>query len=375
MKALADRFVLRPFKFSSAASRVGSPADLTFNGPQTKLGAALDGVRQELAGLPLAGVVLVSDGADTTDQSLSDALLALKAAAVPVFTVGVGRDRLARDVQIDRVSTPRKALKGTSLVVDAVVTQTGYAGETVSLEVEDEGRIVGSQAVTLPADGEPAAVRVRFIASDAGTRLFRFRIAPRPGELVTQNNVRDALIDVSDRAERILYYEGEPRPEMKFLNRAVAEDKNLQVITLQRTADNKYLRFNVDNAEQLAVGLPEDARRAVRLPGADPRQHRGRRVHRRSAPHDRRVRRTARRRAADAGRSARVCRRQLRRDAGRRRPAGDLRSRRARRSMRCRSPGCACTPRAPAKPTASRRSPRPRPPRPSGGRTCRSSRA
>jgi uncharacterized membrane protein len=257
VKALSDRYVLRTFKFSSVASRLASAGDLSFGGAQTRLGAALDGVRQELAGLPLAGVVLVTDGADTTDASLTDALLGLKAAAVPVFTVGVGRDRLARDVQIDRVSTPRRALKGTSLVIDAVITQTGYAGETVSLEVEDEGRIVGSQPVKLPADGEPAAVRVRFIASDPGTRLFRFKIAPRPGELVTQNNARDALIDVSDRQQRILYYEGEPRPEMKFLNRAVAEDTNLHVITLQRTADNKYLRMNVDNPEQLLSGFPK----------------------------------------------------------------------------------------------------------------------
>jgi hypothetical protein len=50
-------------------------------------------------------MVLVSDGADTTDAALTESLLALKAASVPVFTVGVGRDRLARDVQIDRVST------------------------------------------------------------------------------------------------------------------------------------------------------------------------------------------------------------------------------------------------------------------------------
>jgi uncharacterized membrane protein len=257
MKALSDKFVLRTFRFSSVASRLASPADLSFTGAQTRLGAALDGARQELSGLPLAGMVVVSDGADTTDVPLSDALLALKAAAVPVFTVGVGRDRLARDVQVDRVSTPRTALKGTSLVTDAVITQTGYAGDTVSLEVEDEGRIVGSQAVKLPADGEPAAVRVRFIASDAGTRLFRFRIAPRPGELVTQNNVREALINVSDRQQRILYFEGEPRAEMAFLNRAVAEDKNLHVITLQRTADNKYIRFKVDDPEQLAAGFPK----------------------------------------------------------------------------------------------------------------------
>ena len=257
VKALSERFVLRPFHFSSAATRLGSTDDLSFTGAQTRIGAALNGARQELAGLPLAGMVLVSDGADTTDASLTEALLGLKAASVPVFTVGVGRDRLARDVQIDRVSTPRTALQGTSLVIDAVVTQTGYAGETVSLDVENEGRIVGSQEVKLPMDGEPAAVRVRFTAADAGARVFTFRIAPRPGELVTQNNQREALIDVSDRREKILYYEGEPRPEMKFLNRAVADDKNLEVATLQRTADNKYMRVGVENSEQLAAGFPK----------------------------------------------------------------------------------------------------------------------
>jgi uncharacterized membrane protein len=257
VKSLSERFVLRTFRFSSSATRLGSAEELSFAGAQTRLGAALEGARQELAGLPLAGMVLVSDGADTTDASLTDALLGLKAAAVPVFTVGVGRDRLTRDVQVDRVSTPRTALKGTSLVTDAVITQTGYAGETVSLNVEDEGRIVGSQEVKLPADGEPAAVRVRFTAADAGPRVFRFRIAPRSGELVTQNNAREALIDVADRREKVLYYEGEPRPEMKYLRRAVDEDKNLAVITLQRTADNKYMRLlDVPDPEQLLAGFP-----------------------------------------------------------------------------------------------------------------------
>lgn len=267
VKALSERFVLRTFRFSSAASRLASADELTFGGAQTRLGAALEGARQELAGLPLAGMVLVSDGADTTDASLSEALLGLKAASVPVFTVGVGRDRLARDVQIDRVSTPRTALRGTSLVIDAVVTQTGYAGETVSLDVEDEGRIVGSQDVKLPVDGEPAAVRVRFTAADAGARVFKFRIAPRPGELVTQNNTREALIDIADRKEDILYYEGEPRPEMKFINRAVEEDKNLNVVTLQRTADTKFIRFRVDNPEQLLAGFPKTREELFRYRG------------------------------------------------------------------------------------------------------------
>jgi uncharacterized membrane protein len=256
LKALSDKFVVRTFRFSSAAARMASVNELTLGGVETKLGAALDGARQELAGLPLAGVVLVSDGADTTDAVLTDAVLAMKAAALPVFTVGVGKDQLERDIQVDRVSSPRQALKGTSLLIDVVVRQTGFAGQTVSLDVEDEGRIVGTQQVKLPDDGEPASVRVRVMAADAGPRVLTFRIPPRNGEVITQNNKRDALLTVVDRSERILYYEGQPRFEMKFIRQAIKPDKNLQVITLLRTAESKYYRFDVDDKEHLAAGFP-----------------------------------------------------------------------------------------------------------------------
>jgi uncharacterized membrane protein len=256
LKSLSDRFVLRTFRFSSAAARMAKPEELTFAGAQTRLGAALDSAREELAGLPLAGVVLVSDGADTTDAALSDALLSMKAAALPVFTVGVGEDHLARDIQVDRVSTPRRALKGTSLLIDATIRQTGYAGQTATLDVEDAGRIVGSQTVQLPPDGEPASVRVRVMATDPGARVLQFKVTPRDGEVIAQNNVRDAMVEVIDRRERILHYEGEPRFEMKFLRQAVKEDSNLEVVTLQRTAENKFLRVGIDDPEHLLGGFP-----------------------------------------------------------------------------------------------------------------------
>jgi uncharacterized membrane protein len=257
VKALSERFLVRVFRFSSTAGRLDSADDLSFQGSQTKLGAALDGAREELAGLPVSGIVLVSDGADTSDASLADALLGMKAERLPVFTVGVGSARLPRDIQVDRVSTPRSVLKDASLLVDVVITQSGYAGRTVSVDVEDEGRIVGSQQVTFPNDGSPATARVRATASEAGPRLFKFRVAPQSDEIVAQNNVREALIDVRDASERILYFEGEPRFEMKFLRRAVVDDKNLHVVVLQRTADNKFMRLNVDGQEELEGGFPK----------------------------------------------------------------------------------------------------------------------
>ena len=257
LNALSKKFVLRFFRFSSTADRLQSPSELKYEGSTTRLGSALDRARDELSGLPLAGLVMVTDGADKTDTTLDESIASLKARQIPVFTVGVGQERFARDIQVTRVETPRSALKGTSLVVNVALTQTGYAGKTVPLSVEDEGRIVGTQEVTLPADGESTTVRVRFTTADPGPRSFRFKIPAQADEQVTQNNSRDALIEVSDRREKILYFEGEPRFEPKFVLRAVEDDKNLQIVLLQRTAENKYYRREVGSGEELAEGFPK----------------------------------------------------------------------------------------------------------------------
>ena len=257
VKALSERFLVRTFRFSSAATRIEEEDGLTFTGSQTRLAPSLEGAREELAGLPVSGVVVVSDGADTSDLPIGDALLALKAEKLPVFTVGVGAPQLTRDIQIDRVSVPRSVLKDASLMVNVVLTHTGYAGRTVTVDVEDEGRIVGTQQVQLPADGSPATARVRATAAEAGPRLFKFRVQQQPDEVVPQNNARESIIEVRDRKEKVLYFEGEPRFEMKFIRRAVAEDENLQIVALQRTADNKFMRIGVDGPEELEGGFPK----------------------------------------------------------------------------------------------------------------------
>ncbi|HKT78581.1 MAG TPA: glutamine amidotransferase [Vicinamibacterales bacterium] len=257
LTALSQRFVLRYFKFSSSADRVTSPTEMQYGGTASRLGSALERARDELAGLPLAGLVMVTDGADTSDTTIDDSLASLKARQIPVFPVGVGQEHFARDIQITRVETPRSTLKGTTLSVDVVVSQTGYGGSTVPLTVEDDGRIVSSQDVKLPPDGESATVRVNFTANETGPRQIRFKIAQQDGEQVAQNNIRDSLLEVADRRERVLYFEGEPRSEEAFVRRAVQEDKNLSVSLLVRTAENKYWRGDVNNAEELVGGFPQ----------------------------------------------------------------------------------------------------------------------
>jgi uncharacterized membrane protein len=255
--ALAQKFVVRLFRFSGNGERVAQLGDLTYDGVRTQLGPALEAARQELTGVPLSGLVLVSDGADNSTGSLTDAVLSLGARHVPVFTVGVGRERFTKDIEVSRVEAPRSVLKGSSLVVDVMVAQRGYTGDKVQLIVEDGGQIVSTQSVTLSGDGEAVPVRVRVPTTEAGARVLTFRIATQPGEMVAQNNMQQAIVNVSDRREKILYIEGEPRSEMAFLRRAVDTDKNLQIVTLQRLAKDQFRRFSVDDSLDLVAGFPK----------------------------------------------------------------------------------------------------------------------
>jgi len=257
LTALAEKFTLRFFRFSRDASRLNNMDDLSYSGTATDLGNAMVRAQEELAGVPISGMVVISDGADNSGEALAESLLPLQAGGVPVYTVGLGEEELSPDVQLSRVEMPRTVLVGTSLVVDVIVSHRGYSGRTVQLLVEDTGVLLASEDVTFERDGEPVVARVRIEAEDAGPRLLRFRVAAQERERVTENNVRDVLVDVVNEAEKILYFEGEPRWEVKFLRRAVSEDENLQVVVLQRTAESKFLRLDVDDAEELAAGFPK----------------------------------------------------------------------------------------------------------------------
>ncbi len=253
--ALGERFKLRWFRFAEQAERLG-PGGLTTTGRRTDIAAALDHVRAEMAGLPLAGIVVVSDGGDNGGSSLTEPLLQLQATRVPVHTVGLGAERLQRDLEVQRAETPRTVLRGSAVTTRVWLTHTGLGGRTVQVVVEDEGRIVATEPARLTAGGDAVAVPISFTAANSGARRFRFRVAVQDGEQIAENNAIEAVIQVADRREKILYVEGEPRYEVKFLRRALTGDANLHVTTLLRTAEGKFLRLDVDDSTEVAAGFP-----------------------------------------------------------------------------------------------------------------------
>ncbi len=260
LRALAERYQVRVYR-TSASGRVPGVAALNFDGARTRLLGAITRVEDELASTPLSGVVVLTDGAENGSAgenaaSIADQVATLRARGVPVYPVGIGSTRFSKDIEIASLGGPRTALRNATVLLDVVVTHRGFDGASLPLVVEDSGRIVATATVTLSRDAESTPVRLRIPTPEPGARLLTVRVPVQNGELIAENNVRRALLTVRDRREKVLYVEGEPRPEVKFARRAVAGDEQLQLVTLLRSAKDKYLRLGVDDSLELVNGFP-----------------------------------------------------------------------------------------------------------------------
>lgn len=256
VRALGDRFVLRFFRVGGAVARVPGAAALTGQSSRSDLATALAGARDALADAPLAGLVLVSDGADNAATDLEEELLALEARGIPVHTVGVGTTRFERDVGVDAVRLPESVLEGGEAVGEVLLRLRGVAGERLRLEVEAAGRLVQLDTVTLASGEELTTLPLRIPPLEAGVHRVSVRVDLLGDEPITTNNNSDAVLRVRAGPERILHIEGEPRPDLPFLRRAVAGDSALQVVTLVRSAPGKFLRLGVSDSLELLAGFP-----------------------------------------------------------------------------------------------------------------------
>ena len=256
VRRLSARYAVRTFRFAAEPSPAPAKTRLDANGGRTDLAAALNGVRSDLAGLPVAGVIVVTDGADNAGGDLGASILGLKARRVPVYTVVVGQERFSRDLSVTSVSAPPSVLAGSTVLIDAAVGVRGAEGEKTTLTVEADGKIVATEEITLPRRGDVVRTRLRVPPMPAGSYRLTVRARPINGELVAENNEYSTVLDVRPGPARVLYVEGEPRPEFAFLRRAVAGDSAVQVVGLMRSAEQKFLRLGVRDSLELINGFP-----------------------------------------------------------------------------------------------------------------------
>ncbi len=260
MPALAEKFRVRLYGFSAKPERIGSlqQEDIPPPGASSGVGESVLSVLRESTAVPLGALLVVSDGADNSGRFDRELAAEIRKYNVPVHAVGVGRERILGDVELSDVAVASEALPRSRVSAQLTLRHDGEAERSTRVTVRDGSSVLASQPVTL-RPGEPVRREwIDFGAGEAGVRDLTFTVEPIPGEEIAGNNQRRRVLDVPRRRRRILYAEGEPRWQYKFMRRAVQKDASVQLVTMLRTSTNKFYRQGVDTPEELEDGFPGD---------------------------------------------------------------------------------------------------------------------
>jgi hypothetical protein len=198
----------------------------------------------------------LSDGADNSGGIDLETLSEVKRYRIPVHTVGFGKESPSRDVELVEAQVPVRALAESKLAAQVTLRSFGYENRKARITLKDNNKTLATREVTLKGDGreqtEPLIFRrwkrrYEDSADHSGAdRRRRERQEQQPHTSVAGRGVRP----------RILYIEGEPKWEFKFLRRAIEADQSLQLVSdgphhAEQGVPPRYL-----NAERTRAGLP-----------------------------------------------------------------------------------------------------------------------
>jgi uncharacterized membrane protein len=267
LSALGEKFHLRFYTFDSQTQAAELPLEMNWKGDGTSIAGGLKTVLAETQHLPLGGILLVTDGADNSFEDFQETTNELKTRKVPVHAIGIGPDSLTRDVELVQVVAPRQLVPNSTAMVRVTLQQRGFGGARARLEVREGNALVQTREVHFPRNQETVNVELNLAPKTEGMKIYQFTLVPLEGEEIRENNSRTTLMQVRDTRPRILYIEGYPRWEYKFIRQALSGDRHLRLETLLRTAQNKFYRQGIEEETTLATGFPVERRELFEYKG------------------------------------------------------------------------------------------------------------
>jgi hypothetical protein len=234
LQPLATRYEVRAFAFSRALAPLAlDPAHAEFpraeaTGPATHLGDVLGQTLQDSSGRALAGIVFFSDGQSTGGRSVAEAAHQAAEAGVPIFAVPPGSGARLRDVSLVDVFSTEQVSVGDTARVAVTLESQGFDGRPIKVELREGERLLDSKDLVLRGS-EQQHVDLSFQATVPGAHYLTVQVPPlreEPPEL-RGNNSDLTLVRVREEKLRVLYVEGLPRWDFRFLKNAMRRDHGL----------------------------------------------------------------------------------------------------------------------------------------------------
>lgn len=243
-------YEVRPFRFAENLAPLSGLEALHARGRSTHIGQAISGALGSMRGKHVTDVIVVSDGRNTGGSDPLDAAIAARAGGASVHTVLVGDPHPEINLSLELLDAPPNVLQGDEVAIPLRVTGRGAQGSQTEITLEELGpegsglnpRAVDRAQVTIEED----SARVVLVAPgsalvpDAGVRRFRVSLEPLPKESLVDDNQIELLVQVTSAQLRVLYIEGFPRYEYRFLRellRSGDERIQAQIFLMSATPD------------------------------------------------------------------------------------------------------------------------------------------
>lgn len=241
-ETLEQNFEVRRYLFDTRLQNTRDFGELTFDGRASAIGSALHTLRERYRGRPLAGILMLTDG-NATDVHGDLDLEGLP----PIYPVVIGGRSAVKDIAIQQVRVSQTDFEDAPVTVQADVSENGFDGESIQAVLTDQtGKQVAEQVIRARKSDEPLAFRFQLRPENPGLCFYRLVVgaknptnlpsAAKSEEATLANNHTVLVVDRGHGPFRILYVAGRPNWEFKFLNRAVSEDEQLQMVGLIRIA-------------------------------------------------------------------------------------------------------------------------------------------
>lgn len=256
IKGLGKDSKVLVYGFDADERRITSVDQIKADGEFTDIFRGVHDMEAELRGMPLASVVLLSDGGRNTGGSTEDAASILAARGVPLFTVGLGDPTPPKDYEVVSVVAPKRVRRNSEIELQVTVRHTGYP-DSFNLTVSRGDTVLATQKVVPSTDTDLETVKVLFTPDQEGTATYHVAIPPAKDEKNVANNGKDFDLEIRDDRLPVLYVEGSPRMEYRFLRRALYNDPDFRLVGLLRLGNNRfYVQGENDSEAYLQKGFP-----------------------------------------------------------------------------------------------------------------------
>jgi hypothetical protein len=218
-------------------------------GDRTMIASSIERALERSSGRAISAIVLLTDGR-TTEPPDRALVRRLQADGIAVSAVALGADAALGDAAISAVEAPRRAFVRDLVPVEATVERRGPSrARPLFVELVDAatGEVVDRAELPPAAPGDaspPATDRVQLIArpSAAGDARWEVRVsaADAARDLLPANDRRSVPITLVDRPMRVLYVDGYPRWEYRYLKNLLQRERSVESAVMLLSADRDF---------------------------------------------------------------------------------------------------------------------------------------